>query len=96
MLQPFDPYSVVLIAALNPAVILVGFMMGRQADQWQKLIVAGFVAALAGAVLVWFGAFFGLLPARGVGGETGSFVAAIVFGTVWAALGFGSRRIWRS
>ena len=96
MLQPFDPLAIVILAALNPAVIVVGFLMGRTADQWQKLVVAGFVAALAGAVVVWFGAFFGVLPARGLGGEAGSFALGIVFGTVWAAIGYAVRRAGRA
>ena len=87
-LQPFHPEALVLIAALNPAVILVGVMMGQRADQWQKLIVAAFVAALAGAGLVWLGAWLRILPARGLGGEAGLFVLQMVFGLVWATLGY--------
>ncbi|MGE8944124.1 hypothetical protein ACO2I3_19645 [Leptospira interrogans] len=87
-LQPFHPEALLLIAALNPAVILVGFMMGQRADQWQKLIVAAFVAALAGAGLVWLGAWLRILPARGLGGEAGLFVLQMVFGLVWATLGY--------
>ena len=87
-LQPFHPEALLLIAALNPAVILVGFMMGQRADQWQKLIVAAFVAALAGAGLVWLGAWLRVLPARGLGGEAGLFVLQMAFGLVWATLGY--------
>ncbi len=87
-LQPFHPEALLLIAALNPAVILVGVMMGQRADQWQKLIVAAFVAALAGAGLVWLGAWLRILPARGLGGEAGLFVLQMVFGLVWATLGY--------
>lgn len=91
-LQPFHPEALVLIAALNPAVILVGFLMGQRADQWQKLIVAAFVAALAGAVAVWLGAWLRILPARGLGGEAGLFVLQMMFGLIWAALGYAFRR----
>ncbi len=91
-LQPFDPASLVLIALLNPAVILVGLLMGRAADQWQKLIVVAFVAALSGGALVWAAAFLKLLPAQGLGGEAGLFVMQLGLGLVWAAVGFWSAR----
>jgi len=91
-LQPFHPGALVMIAALNPAVIIVGFMMGRRADQWQKLIVAAFVAAIAGAVLVWIGAWLRVVPARGIGGEAGLFVLQMLFGLVWATIGYLFRR----
>lgn len=91
-LQPFDPWSLLMIAALNPAVIATGVLMGRAADQWQKLVVAGFVAALAGAALVWLGAFFRILPARGLGGEAGLFVLQYALGLVWSAVGYWTAR----
>jgi len=87
-MQPFDPVALLLIALLNPAVALVGFLMGRAADQPQKLVIAAFAAALAGAALVWLGAWLRVLPARGVGGEAGLFVLQMVFGLGWAVLGY--------
>jgi len=48
---PFDPITLVLIAVLNPVVIVVAFLMGRRADQWQKIIVAAFAASLCGFAL---------------------------------------------
>jgi len=92
-LQPFDPGALLIVALLNPAVILIGLFMGYAADQAQKLVVAGFAAALAGAALVWLAAFVRLLPARGMGGEAGLFVLQFVIGTAWAALGYAVRRI---
>ncbi len=87
-MQPFDPGMLVLIALLNPAVALVGYLMGRNADQPQKLIVAGFAAALAGVALVWLAARLHILPVRGSGGEAGLFVLQFVVGTVWSAIGY--------
>ena len=52
-MTPVDLRDVVLTALLNPAVILVAFWMGRSADQWQKLPVAAFAAALAGSILLY-------------------------------------------
>jgi hypothetical protein len=90
-LQPFDPLSLVIIAALNPAVIVVGFLMGRAADEPQKIVVAAFVAALAGSALVWIAAFFRILPARGLGGEAGVFATQVLLGALWAAVGYRTR-----
>lgn len=90
-LHPFDPLAVVLIAALNPVVIVVAVLMGRAADQWQKLVVAAFAAALTGSVLVWIATAIGVLPAKGVGGEAGVFVAEFLLGLVWAWIGFRTR-----
>ena len=87
-LQPFDPASLVVVALLNPAVVIVGFLMGRAADQPQKILVAGFAAACAGSGLIWLAAFTKILPARGVGGEAGLFVIQLALGIAWAALGY--------
>lgn len=90
-IQPFDPGALLLIALLNPAVWLTAFLMGRAADQWQKIVVAAFAAALAGAALVWVAAFLKVLPARGIGGEAGLFVMQMAFGLVWATIGYRLR-----
>ena len=91
-LQPFDPWSLLMIALLNPAVVVTGLLMGRAADQWQKLVVAAFVAALAGAALVWLGAYLRILPARGLGGEAGLFVLQYLLGLAWAFVGYRTAR----
>src|SRR5688572_8288487 len=57
---PFDPATLVKIALFNPVVIIIAFMMGRRADQWQKIIVAAFAASLAGYLLYWLVAAVGL------------------------------------
>ena len=61
-IKPFDPWTLVLIALLNPVVIAVAFYMGRLADQSQKLIVAAFAASLAGFILYWLPAPSGSYP----------------------------------
>jgi hypothetical protein len=85
---PFDPWTLVLIALLNPAVIVVAFLMGRRADQWQKLIVAAFAASLAGYALYWLVAAVGLMPVHALGGEAAILLMQFLFGLVWAALGY--------
>jgi arginine exporter protein ArgO len=87
-LTPFDPLALLLMALLNPAVIAVAILMGRQADQSQKILIAGFTAACAGAALVWLAIWFHVLPARANGREVGLFVLQIICGMGWAALGY--------
>lgn len=87
-LQPFHPLSVILIGMLNPVAIGVAVLMGRASDQWQKLIVAAFASACAGSILIWLVTFLGLLPAKGIGGEAGVFVAQFLFGLIWAWIGY--------
>lgn len=91
-LKPFDPMALVFIAALNPVVIATAFLMGRKADQWQKIIVAAFAAALAGFVLVFLATFVRILPAKGLGGEAGLVALQFMFGLVWATIGYQLRR----
>lgn len=91
-LKPFDPEALLLIALLNPAVIVVGFLMGRGADQWQKLIVAAFAAALAGFFLFYLVTFLRILPVKGIGGEAGLVALQFLFGLGWAALGYATAR----
>ncbi len=55
-INPFDPQTVVLLGALNPATIMVAFLLGRSADQWQKIPVAAFAGAFSGFLL------YGWLP----------------------------------
>jgi hypothetical protein len=87
-MQPFDPLSLLFIALLNPVVALVGFLMGKKADQPQKLIVAGFIASAAGSAAFWLVTWLRLMPVRGSGGEAGLFVIQLVLGTIWAAIGY--------
>lgn len=87
-LKPFDPQSVLLISLLNPVVIGVAIWMGRMADQWQKLIIAGFAASLAGVVVAWFATYLGFLPASGFGTTGGLLIAQFFLGMLWAALAY--------
>jgi hypothetical protein len=76
------------IALLNPVVIVVAFLMGRSADQWQKIIVAAFAASLCGFVLYWIVGAVGLMPIHALGGEVGIVLMQFVFGLVWASFGY--------
>ena len=90
VLLPDVPLLAVLtVAALNPATIAVAWAMGRRADAPAKLLIAGFAAACAGALLLWLGTLVRLpflaTPARASGGI---FAAGIVFGMVYAGVAY--------
>jgi hypothetical protein len=87
-IQPFDPLTLALIALFNPVAIAVAIIMGRKADQWQKVPVAAFAASLAGFIFYWLVAAVGLLPIHALGGEAGIVVMQFIFGLVWAGLGY--------
>jgi hypothetical protein len=90
-INPFEPGTLLLIALLNPAVIAVAFLMGRRADQWQKIPVAAFAASIAGVAIYWAVAAVGLLPIHALGSEAGLLALQFLFGLVWAALGYWFR-----
>ena len=86
---PVDLTAVILIALLNPAVMVVAFWMGRRADQRQKLPVAAFAAALAGSVVTYIAVRLGVTGVAQVGrAAAGVFTAQFVFGLVWAYVGY--------
>lgn len=84
----FDPGTLIKIALLNPAVIVVAFLMGRRVDEWQKLIVAAFAASVAGVLLYWLAAAVGLMPIHALGGEAAILVLQLPIGFAWATLGY--------
>jgi len=87
-LHEFNPLAIVIIALLNPVVIAIGLLMGRSADQPQKIPVAGFAAALAGSVAIWIVAWLRIMPTRGSGNEAGIFVLQFLLGMGWTAIGY--------
>jgi membrane protein YqaA with SNARE-associated domain len=90
-IKPFEPGTLLLIAALNPAVIVLAFLMGRSANQWQKLIVAAFASSLAGFILYWLAAEVGLVSVHALGGEAALLLMQMLFGLGWALLGYALR-----
>ncbi len=86
--------DILVLALLNPAVVAVGFLMGRRADQIQKLVIAGFLAGIAGTVFVWLLMLTGL-SRSGPRLLMGVFIVALFSGTLAAWLGWrvrGSKR----
>lgn len=87
-INPFDPQAVVLLGVLNPATILVAFLLGRNADQWQKIPVAAFAGAFAGFLLYWLAATLGLFSIHALGGEAGMLLVGFAAGLIWALVGY--------
>ena len=85
---PVDLAAVVLAALLNPGVVVVAFWMGRSADQWQKLPVAAFAGACAGALLTYVAVRLGLIGATQLDRTPGGvLIAQFLLGLAWAYLG---------
>jgi len=89
LIPPVELKAVLLTALLNPAVVAVAVWLGRRADQWQKLPVAAFAAALAGSVLVYVAVRVGVPGVAGVGrAAAGVFIAQFLLGLAWAGAAF--------
>lgn len=87
-INPFEPMTLIFLALLNPAVIVVAVLMGRSADQWQKVPVAAFAAALSGFVLYWIVCQIGIIRVHALGGEAGLVVLQFFFGLVLAGFSY--------
>jgi hypothetical protein len=91
-MTPVDLKSVMLAGLLNPAVIAIAFWMGRNADQWQKLPVAAFAAALAGSAVIYLAARLDIAGMGGLGrAAAGIFTTQFLAGLAWAYLGHRQR-----
>jgi hypothetical protein len=87
-INPFDPQTVILLGALNPVTIVVAFLLGRNADQWQKIPVAAFAGAFAGFLLYWLAATVGVFSVHALGGEAGMLLVGFAVGLIWALAGY--------
>jgi zinc transporter ZupT len=84
-MAPVNLTAVILTALLNPAVIVVAAWMGRNANQWQKLPVAAFAAALIGSALVYIAVRLGVPGVADTGrAAAGVFIAEFLFAWLWA------------
>ncbi len=83
-------------ALLNPAVVAVGYLMGRKADQLAKLIVAAFAASVCGLALVWFATLV-RVPAMATlsRAAAGLFALQCISGLAYAWFGYRMARAGR-
>ncbi len=89
ILLPVDLKLVLLTALLNPGVVVVALWLGHRADQWQKLPVAAFAAALAGSAVVYLAVRMGVPGLADVRrAVAGVFVAQFLLGLAWAGVGY--------
>jgi hypothetical protein len=88
--MPPEFKDILLLAIMNPATLAAGFLVGRRADQVQKIVVAGFAAGIAGVLFSGLLMLTGLYPPK-VRLLSGVFVASFVAGLVWAWIGFATR-----
>jgi acyl-coenzyme A thioesterase PaaI-like protein len=89
--MPPEISHILTLALLNPAVVIAGFLIGRRADQPQKIVIAGFVAALAGTAFAWALMGLGLTTAR-PRLLMGIFIVALAAGMLAAWLGWRTRK----
>ena len=85
-----DIKDVLLLGLMNPATLVVGFMLGRRADQIQKIVLAVVVAGVAGMLFAWMLMLTGLFEPK-IRLLGGVFVLSSALGTVWAWIGFATR-----
>lgn len=89
--MPPELEEVLLLAVMNPATLVAGMLVGRRADQAQKIIIGGFAAGIAGVAFAVLLMVTGLYPPK-VRLLGGVFVASALMGLVWAWIGFATRR----
>lgn len=89
-LQPdVDLLSIILFAALNPAVIAVAVLMGRKADQPAKIMIAAFAAGIAAVAVLWLAAELRLEFAASLGrAAVGVLAAGAAAGAVYATIAY--------
>ena len=92
--QPDVPLSEVLLyGVLNPATIIVAFMMGRRADDKAKIMIAAFAGAAAGIAVLYLVTLLRIWDAPTLGrAAAGVFVTSLLAGFIYAGAGFLMRR----
>lgn len=86
---PVDVLGLFITALLNPAVSVMAVLMGLRADQWQKIPLAGFAAAVIGTALIYVLIRIGI-PGLGpsMRAPAGLFITQFGLGTVWAGIAY--------
>jgi hypothetical protein len=85
---------VILLSFVDPVVVAIGLWMGWHADQPGKILLAGLAAGLAGIVVA---AVLGLVGLTWMTGGVPFYRPHVLFrviaGFLWAAIGYGARRV---
>ncbi len=93
-LAPFR--GVLVMAFIDPVVVIIGLWMGWNATQPAKIILAGLAAGLAGTVFGFLSSLVGLGWFDGGYRFWGPHVLFRIFaGMLWAVAGYAARRVKR-
>jgi hypothetical protein len=85
--------EVLLYGILNPATIVVAFMMGKRANEKSKLLIAAFAGAIAGVAVLYVATFFRIWDAPTLGRSVaGVFIVSLVAGFIYAGAGYLMKR----
>jgi hypothetical protein len=85
--------EVLLYGVLNPATIIVAFMLGQRVDEKNKLIIAAFAGAVAGVAVLYIATFLRLWDAPTLGRAiAGVFIVSLAAGFIYAGAGYLMRR----
>jgi hypothetical protein len=89
---PPELEAVIVLSVMNLGTVLAGFLIGRRADQAQKIVIGAFASGIAG---VLFAGLLGLLGFAEVHPRSmgGVFVLSLLLGFVWTWLGYKTRRV---
>ncbi len=92
--QPDVPLlEVVLYGVLNPATIVVAFMMGQRADDKSKIMIAAFAGAIAGVAVLYVVTLLRLWDAPTLARAiAGVFITSLVAGLFYAGAGYLMKR----
>ncbi|MFA7307188.1 MAG: hypothetical protein WC026_10990 [Hyphomicrobium sp.] len=81
--------EVLLYGVLNPATIIVAFMLGQRADEKSKLLIAAFAGAMAGVAVLYVATLFRIWDAPTLGRSVaGVFIVSLVAGFIYAGAGY--------
>jgi hypothetical protein len=88
--QPDVPLGEVLLyGILNPATIIVAYILGQRIDDKSKIMLAAFGGAIAGSALLYVLTLLRLFDAPRLGrAAVGAFIVSLVAGFVYAAAGY--------
>ncbi|RUO99668.1 MAG: hypothetical protein EKK30_05275 [Hyphomicrobium sp.] len=88
--QPDVPLGEVLLyGVLNPATIIVAYILGQRVDDKSKIILAAFGGAISGSALLYLLTLFRLFDGPTLGrAAAGAFIVSLVAGFVYAAAGY--------
>jgi hypothetical protein len=92
--QPDVPLlEVLLYGTLNPATIVVAFMLGRKVGDKSKIMIAAFAGAVAGVAILYVAAFLRLFDAPTLGrAVAGVFITSLIAGFLYAGVGYALKR----